>query len=309
MQTYYYPASGALKAERGLSLALGFFDGVHLGHRKIIEESVKEGKKNGLIPAVFTFPSESEKIKSGAGRLYSTADKLSLFESLGVEITVVCDFSAVSSLSPKEFVEDVLLGGLNARAVFCGYNYRFGKSAAGNADTLCTLLGDRATLTVFEEMRFGDEELSTTKIKEALAAGNTELAAEMLGEEYFVTSTVERGLGIGKKSGFPTINCALPEGCPLPYGVYKTRVRIDNESFIGLTNVGECPTFGKRAPHIETKLLGVDRDLYGKMTKTSFVRYLRPEMTFSGAEELRKQIEKDERDALADEFAGEFAGK
>ena len=292
MQTYYYPASGALKVERGLSLALGFFDGVHLGHRKIIEESVKEGKKNGLIPAVFTFPSESEKIKSGAGRLYSTADKLYLFESLGVEITVVCDFSAVSSLSPKEFVEDVLLGGLNARAVFCGYNYRFGKSAAGNADTLCTLLGDRATLTVFEEMRFGDEELSTTKIK-----------------EYFVSSTVERGLGIGKKSGFPTINCALPEGCPLPYGVYKTRVRIDNESFIGLTNVGECPTFGKRAPHIETKLLGVDRDLYGKMTKTSFVRYLRPEMTFAGAEELRKQIEKDERDALADEYAGEFAGK
>ena len=287
--------------EKKRALALGFFDGVHLGHRKIIKAAVHNGKSAGLIPAVFTFPAESEKIKFGAGRLYSTEDKLSLLESLGVEIAVVCDFSAVSSLSPEEFVNGVLLDGLNAGSVFCGYNYRFGRAASGNADTLKALLGDRATLTVFEEMRFDGGELSTTRIKAALAEGNTALAAEMLGEEYFVTSTVERGLGIGKKSGFPTINCALPDGCPLPHGVYKTRVTIDGESFIGLTNVGECPTFGKRAPHIETKLLGVDRDLYGKTAKTAFIRYLRPEKTFTGAEELRKQIEIDERRALADE--------
>lgn len=279
-----------------LSAALGFFDGVHLGHRRLIAEAVKDARRLGLCPAVITFPSESRSIKSSSGRLYSTASRLEIFRSLGIELAVMVDFSSVKELSPEEYAE-VLLGALNCKRLYLGYNHRFGRGASGNADDLCRLCLGRAECCVMPEERFSGGELSTTKIKQALARADLKSASLMLGEEYFLLGRVERGLGIGKKCGFPTVNNSLPEGCPLPFGVYKTRVRVLGKLYTGLTNVGECPTFGRREPHAETMILDFDSTVYGEEVKISFAEYLRAEMKFSSAKELREQIEKDKRRA------------
>lgn len=283
-----------------LSAALGFFDGVHLGHRHLIRMAI-EGATDGVASAVITFASEAQGLKSGSGRLYSTENRLDVFDGMGVDIAVILDFDSVKGLSPEDYVTRVLLEGLNCVKLYVGYNHRFGAGGAGSAEDLCRIAEGRAECRVIPEERLGDLSLSTTDIKRELAEGRLDTAARMLGEEYFILGRVERGLGIGKRSGFPTVNNRLPAGCPLPYGVYKTRVCIQGRSYVGLTNVGVCPTFGEREPHVETTLLDFDSSVYGEEVRISFLRFIRPEMSFGSAEELREQIERDKLSALSDE--------
>ena len=279
-------------------MALGFFDGVHIGHRDIIKGVVKSAKENGRIPAVFTFSAGAGSLKSGAKRIYSDENKLSIFESLGMELVVVADFDTIKGISPEEFATRVLVFDLKCAVAHFGFDFRFGKGAAGDADMLTELMSKNgARAVVYEERKRNGVKLSSTAVREALSEGRPEDAAEMLGEPFFVCGKVERGLGKGRTWGIPTVNLPLPRDCALKGGVYLTRV--GSEDFLGyaITNVGVCPTVETRETHLEGYILDFDGDLYEKQVKLSFISYLREERLFESTDDLASQIRKDEAKA------------
>lgn len=278
-----------------IAIALGMFDGVHLGHRRLIELTVCEARARGLVPAVFTFSADGS-IKGGTDTIYTTEEKLHILEELGIEIAIIADFNRISGILPDDFSTRVLISELNCRFVAAGYNFRYGKGAAGNASLLASQLSESGIpCRILSEQRLGNEEISSTAIRSALRIGDVATAAKLLGEPFTIGGTVERGLGIGHTHGFPTVNTPVRRDCPLKSGVYATVVRIENEEklYTGVTNVGVCPTFGAREKHAETMIVDFDADIYGRQVSLSFVAFLRDERHFDSAEALREQIDTD----------------
>lgn len=292
MQIIKYPEQRAELPE--IAIALGFFDGAHVGHRHLIERMKSEARARGLCSAIFTFPSESVGLKSGSYRLYDTEEKLQILSEFETDYIIVADFSALQSASPEEFVIDHLVKGLNVRLAVAGYNFRFGKRAAGGADDLSSLMSlAGGGAVILDEEKMDGVTLSTSVIRDALSRGECERATKMLGEPFFVNSTVVRGRGIGRAFGFPTLNTTKPEGLPLPRGVYATVVTIGDRKFIGVTNIGVCPTFKPREEHLETMLLDFSETVYGERVKIAFVSRLRDEKVFPSPEKLKEQIDND----------------
>ena len=284
-----------------LAVALGLFDGVHRGHRRLIELTRKKARERGLACAVLTF-NEGGGLKSQSPRLYTQEQRLELFSSLGVDLVILCDFPSVRDKSAEDFIGEVLIDGFNCQVALSGYNFRFGKGATGNADLLCDIFKKAGRdAFILDEQKYDGMTLSTTEVRAALKEGDTLRAADMLGLPYFIEGEVERGLGLGHKLGFPTINTALAENCPLQTGVYKTVVPIGGKLYTGLCNVGICPTFGAREIHAETMLLDFSGDLYGERLSIYFLNRIRGERTFDGAVSLNEQIAKDRTTALVSE--------
>ena len=276
-------------------VALGFFDGVHLAHRKLISDAVSEARRRGLDALVFTFRSESEDIKRGAKRLYSTEDKLSLIASLGVDEIVVADFSELSFMSAEEFVGGFLVGRLNCEIAACGFNFRFGHRGAADAARLDELMRRAGGGTIISgEIDYGEKPLSASLIRELIANRELRAANEALGEPYFITGTVGGGISLGARLGAPTANTPIDEGrLALPRGVYKTRVSLRGVEYPAVTNVGVCPTVGERALHAETHILNFKGNIYGERVKISFLDFIREEMQFDSEEALKMQINVD----------------
>ena len=272
-------------------MALGFFDGVHIAHRDLLEEGRRIADKMGIPLGVFTFPSEN-RLKVGAKRLYSTEERLRLLEQAGIDFTVLVDFSAVSSLSPEDFVKEVLVKRLKCRVAVIGFNFRFGRGASGNAEILCNLMKEcDGECSVREELKIDGETVCTTLIRELLADGNIEKANTLLKAPYRISGKIESGNGVGKGLGFPTINTGLNDWrVELRRGVYRTAVKIDGKIYPSITNVGTCPTFGERGVHLETYILNFDKNVYGKDTETFFLEFIRDEMQFKSEKELKMQI-------------------
>lgn len=286
-------------SDRGRVLALGMFDGAHIGHRPLLIRAREIARKRGLTFAVFTFLSESFSPKGGAF-LYSTEERLEIFESLGVDEVIAVDFESVASTLPRDFVLGSLITDMRCEVAVAGFDFRFGKGAIGDTELLCRLMKSEKRECVIEDAHlYNGEKISTGKIKELLSLGNLAEANHLLGEPYFMYSSVEEGDGRGRTLGFPTINTSLHgrEGI-LKRGVYRTRVDVDGESYVGLTNVGTCPTFEERTAHAETYILDYDGDLYGKRVKISFMSYLREEKRFSDGDELVMQINVDKNRAI-----------
>ena len=292
MQIIHYPADGV--ALPPTAIALGFFDGAHIGHRHLIANMMTEAKARGLATAIFTFPSDSLGLKSGVFRLYDTREKIEILSTFNPDYIILADFSALSTAHPDDFVSEHLCRRLNCRLAVAGYNFRFGCKARGTADDLVTLMqkngGDSLILP---EERINGMTLSTTEIRAALADGDCETATAMLGEPYFVNSTVVRGMGIGSAFGFPTINTEKNSLTPLPRGVYVTVVTLGGKKYIGVTNLGVCPTFAPREEHLETMLLDFSGSAYGENVRIAFIKRLRDEGVFPSPEALKKQIDLD----------------
>ena len=288
------------KRSRSCVVALGLFDGVHTAHRQLIGEAVAQARELGIDAVVFTFYSESRELKRGALRLYSTEDKLSLIESLGVDEAVVADFSSLSHMSPEEFVSECLVGRLDARVAVCGFNFRFGSSAAADAKRLSQLMSEHNRRTVIsDEMDFEGQTLSTTLIRSLIEKGRLEEANRALGEPYFINGSVDRGISLGARLGTPTANTPLDVArVALPRGVYKTRVEIRGQTYPAVTNIGVCPTVGERALHAETHIFGFSERIYGERVKISFLKFLREEREFASEEELKMQINIDKMNAI-----------
>ena len=285
-----YSGLTSLQGQSGTSVALGFFDGVHLGHQAVINAAVSCGKEKGLEPAVFTF---SLPLTNGlkGGRICTEEEKHRLMESLGVAHYLEPAFADFCGLSPEDFVHQVLHQMCRAKAVFCGDNFTFGKKAAGNVQLLkklCEPLGiqvHQVPMAVYE-----GRTVSSTRIRLALEAGDIPAANAMLGRPYRVSFPVKHGKGLGRTLGFPTINQVYPEGFILPkFGIYITRVEVQPGLWLpGATGFGTRPTVNHsgEGPTCETFIPGYEGQLYDACPSLEFYQYIAPSKKYDSLEEL-----------------------
>lgn len=280
------------------AIALGFFDGIHMAHRRLLERTREIAKKENLVFAVFTFPSEDN--FKGEEIIYSTEQKLSILEKMGVEAVILANFKSVSEISAQNFVNNALFCDMHCRAAVAGYDFRFGKGAKGNAkllSSLLSLLG--AKCFIEDEMKIDGEKISTTRIKALLKEGRVEEAKRFLGAPFFIKSRVKHGLGLGRKLGFPTVNTEFKGGVtPLKQGVYRTAVEISGRLYSSITNVGTCPTFEERTVHSETFIIDFSEAIYEEEIRIFFLGFLREEKKFNSQEELIMQINVDKTKAI-----------
>ena len=271
------------------AIAIGAFDGIHVGHRELIRRTVEQAEAAGLVPAVFTFAPSSD-FKMGE-RLCPREESFRMMEELGIRLIYEADFASIRSLSPSDFVGRVLVGVCDARVALCGFNFRFGKGAAANADDLYQMMSGhgREVIRVDDVSLFG-KKVSTTEIKARLAEGEVGIANTMLGETYHSTGVVEHGNGKGASLGFPTVNFKTEKHNLLRRGVYRTATLADGGLYPSITNVGTCPTLGAREEHAETFILDFNSDLYGKAVTVYFLDFMRDETVFSSVEELKEQV-------------------
>ncbi len=283
--------------EKKTAVALGLFDGVHLGHRAVLSEACAQ-RENGLVPAVYTFAPESAIYKpdSSAGYIYGTKVKMQLLTECGISRTEFSDFGTVRKLSGDEFAEKILYERLNAAFVCCGSDFRFGRDASCGVDEL-RRSGEKYgfRVRIVEDVRLGGDVVSSSCIRRLLMEGDIGKADSLLGRDYIISGTVSDGNHIGRTIDFPTINQDFSAGQLVPaYGVYSGRTSIDDTEYRTVTNIGVKPTVsGERAPLAETHILGFSGDLYGRDVQVSLERFIRPEKKFGSLDELKEQISRD----------------
>ncbi len=283
------------------AVALGLFDGVHLGHRAVIGAAVAQ-KKNGLVPAVFTFSTHNSAPCSKGKLLYicTDSDRLSLFEALGVEIVFMPEFEEIKAQTASEFVEDTLAGRFKAGFVSCGFNFHFGAYGVGNTEMLLRQCAARKIgVNVSDPLCADGGTISSTRIRKLILSGDMETASDLLSENYFISGIVVRGEMLGRKLGFPTANQEIAPDRVVPkHGVYLTVTEIDGISYPSITNVGVKPTIaGVRRPLAETHILDFNSDLYGRKIKVLFLRFMREEKKFADLSALKAQIDSDKESA------------
>ncbi len=289
---------------RGTVLTLGVFDGLHLGHQRIMKTVVKSAKTNRAVPTVITFDPHPRAVlhPENSPPLLQTLDqRLANFEVLGIEQAIVIRFDKeFASIDAETFLHDIVHERLQAREVFLGKGFFFGKNRGGNIELLkkmSTKLGFFADEVA--EVRLRGKRISSSKIRQLLADGKVNLARRMLGRPYGVEGQIIHGLERGRTIGFPTANLH-PHNRVIPrYGVYATANLIDGIWRRSITNVGIRPTFeDEKNPSIESYIFDFDGNLYGDVLRVRFLHRIRDERKFNGIDELRAQIERDTRRAL-----------
>lgn len=284
--------------DRKKAVALGLFDGVHLGHRAVINAALAQ-RGNGLSPAVFTFEPDCVLRKSGgsSGFIYTKTEKeILLLEEIGVDDIISPPFGELCGLSGEEFAEEILSRQLRAALVCCGDDFRFGKNASCGAQELISF-GKRFgfEVEVVGAVEYGGSTVSSSRIRELLLSGDIASANSLLGSSYFISAEVTDGNHIGRTIDFPTINQDFAEGQLVPrYGVYRTFTNVGGRVLPSVTNIGVKPTVeGVRRPLAETHIIGYSGDLYGKNVDVSFESFIRPETKFGSLDELKAQISAD----------------
>lgn len=285
------------------SVALGFFDGVHKGHRNVLRLTAKE-KAKGLIPLCFTFSENPKAIITDnfIPALKLKNDKINAIKSLGIEYIIEADFDEIKNMSAQKFFEDILIKKLRAKKLFCGFNYHFGKNGEGDTYLLQKLCDEfSVTLTIIPPEKFGDEIISSTVIRNLISDGEIKKANEMLCSKFCFTSKITSGKKLGRTLGTPTINQPLCKGISVPkFGVYVTEVTLENgDKYCGVTNIGVKPTVGGTEPVCETWMPEYfGKDIYGQDAKISFIDFIRAEKKFDSISELKNAILKDSKTAL-----------
>ena len=272
------------------AVLLGLFDSVHLGHLKTIDALKDTGAKRKIV---YTFKLSGIDTKGKRVPLISDEQKESLLLAAGANEVISEEFSDVRNLSPEEFVDDILIHKLGADIVLCGENFRFGRYAAGDTQTLERLCKERGVaLKVIPLERLDGEVISTTRIRALLEVGDIENANRLLARSYSVSGEIIHGNALGREMGIRTINLYY-EGC-LKDGVYATITNIDGKSYKSVTDIGFKPTVsdsGKRC--CETHILDFSCDSYGKTATVEFLEFYRDEKKFDNTEELIETIKND----------------
>ncbi len=281
--------------DRPLVVALGCFDGVHVGHTRLISEALDIAHSKNIASAVFSFkePPKNYFFKNSAPLLTTPNEKKRLMRSLSPDLFVCVPFdSQIASLSPEEFFENILLKKLNATHIVCGFDYRFGKGGRGNSELLTELCNKHGVgLSVIPPVMIDGLSVSSSEIRKLLGDGDVKKAAVLLGRKYSICSTVVDGQHLGRTLGFPTINQLFDKNItPLRRGVYLTKVRLGHSLYSAITNVGVRPTVDGATLCAETHILDFCGDLYGKNVRVEFVDFIRPEKKFSSVEELSAQV-------------------
>lgn len=294
MKTYYLPADYALLPSASRSVALGIFDGLHAGHRRVIL-AAGDSAPDGVVHSIYTFVPSAVTTKKTSGRLCTAAEQEKLLEGLGIDELIVADFGDVQDLPPQAFVTDVLHDRLHAVQVSCGYNYRFGKDGAGDArllKELCAACG--IAVQIVEEVTVDGHAVNSTAIRQSVAAGDMPAVRRMLNRGYSLTLPVEQGQHLGRRLGMPTINQTLPADLVRPrFGVYASYVEIGSTLFPAVTNIGVRPTVGSENPLAETWIQGFSGNLYGAVPTVYPLQFLRPERPFANLDALKAQMQQD----------------
>ena len=279
-------------------VALGNFDGVHVGHQTILKTALDRARAIGGTAFALTFDPLPAKVLAPerAPRLILTSDdKAELLRVSGLDGVIVLAFTlALSQVTPEGFARDYLRGRIGARAVVVGHNVSFGHNREGNAAVMQDLgrkFGFDAI--VVGPVKVGDAEVSSTSVREAIVAGELRRAAEMLGRNHFLSGPVVHGRERGRTIGFPTANIQCRTECIPPDGVYATRIVLADGAYPSITNIGMRPTFAEPERTFEAHIFDFDRDIYGDEVKLELIERIRPERKFNSGQELATQIAAD----------------
>ena len=281
-----------------LVVCLGNFDGVHRGHRKVFDRVIREaGRKNAIAAAVTFDPHPARVLRPGRAPLQLTTlkQKISLFEDAGLDCVIVLRFTpSLAKLSPRQFAERILAARLGALGVFVGSNFRFGRNHAGTPETL-QALGARLgfSVDIVPPVKVGGKPISSTRIRELLAAGDVTAGARLLGRPFSLTGRIVRGSGRGARLGFRTLNLVPEQECLPGRGVYFTEARVGSKTYHSITNIGVRPTFGGGRLLVECHLLRGTPPRRTARIEVALLRRLRGERKFENPEALRNQIARD----------------
>ena len=293
------------EAKRHTIATIGTFDGVHLGHQKILSKLVKEGKKTNLETIVLTFSPHPRKVLNPKLTLYqlnTPFEKMELFKKSGINNLIIQKFDkAFSEFSPNKFVEDILVGKLNVKKILIGYDHRFGKKREAGFEELKTF-GKKYN---FEIIEINAEEkdsisISSTKIRNALKDGDLSIAKSYLGYDYRISGEIVKGNSIGRKIGFPTANLQVIDKEKLvpKRGVYLVYTYLEKKLIHGMMNIGVKPTLNNTKESIEINLFDWKKDIYGKSIDVFLKKFIRDERKFVSLEKLSDQLKSDKETCL-----------
>lgn len=280
------------------AVSIGKFDGVHLGHRRLLEELIDQ-KEKGLLATVFTFDPYPEVFFGyGSKQMLTTLEeKEQIFEKMGIDILVEFPFNAVSAATPsREFVTRFLCSHLRARFIAAGPDLSFGDHGSGNFSLLEELAPEYGfTAKKIEKVIMDENIISSTLIRRLISTGEVTTAARYLGEPYMVRGRIVHGKALGRRIGIPTLNQVPPEDKLLPpFGVYYSDVLIGVKKYCGMTNIGIKPTVSEeKRVTVETYLYDFRDDIYGETATVQLLTHRRPEMKFGSLEELKRTMEQD----------------
>lgn len=280
------------------SVALGNFDGVHLGHQEILRKTVETAHKKGRDAVVYTFDPHPRLVLNKVQdipRITTPGERADLLEHLGLDVLVLAEFTLeFAAQTPEDFVQNVLVEELGVRHLFIGTNYRFGKGRAGSSNTLKKMAPELGFVVhVVPPVTVEGLVVSSSRIREHLMQGEIREANTLLGREFTIEGRVIHGHHRGKGLGFPTANIKPEVKLHPPEGVYAVYCRVGGETYQGVMNIGYNPTFKDRRVSYEVHILDFDGDIYGQMIRVYLVEKLRAEMTFSDVDALKTQIAED----------------
>lgn len=293
--SFGFPAAGALPPAQ---LTIGTFDGLHRGHLSLVGPMIEEAKKAGMASVVVTFEPHPRCVLDPDHcplSLTTLDEKTWLLDQMGLDYLVVIPFTPqVAALSPASFMRR-LMRGIPLRRLVIGYDFRFGHGRRGDAAFLQRLASRLGfSLTVGTPLRRAGEAVSSSSIRRLLLLGQVRAAAQLLGRDYFLRSTVEHGAHRGRVLGYPTANLRITPGKLVPAtGIYAVRALVDDRVYGGALSAGFRPTFGEHTLTVEVFLFDFDGDLYGKLLTVMFVQRLRGERRFAMVDSLRDQMAKD----------------
>ena len=300
-----YQSLNEFKPSKKTIVTLGTFDGVHLGHNAILDKICTIAKQENLESVLLTFFPHPRLIISNDSEikmLNTMAEKAMLLEQKGIQNFIIHPFDKLfSELSPREFVEQVLIKQLNIQKIIIGYDHKFGKNRAANIIDLIAF-GKEFDFEVEEipAKQVDEVSVSSTKIRDSLLEGKVSLANEYLGYAYMLSGIVVKGNQLGRTIGFPTANIEIPESYKLipKYGVYLVTAIVNKKAVFGMMNIGIKPTLGGNLLSIEVHLLHFSEDIYGQKIQVNVIERLREEQKFESFEALKLQLEVDKTFAL-----------
>lgn len=277
-------------------IAVGNFDGIHLGHQAVIKKAINDAEGEGYKSAVFTFANHPRNLLKDAAPvkniLYSE-DKNKIIENLGIDYLFNIPFTEdIMKMSPVDFIDKILIDTFKMKEVLCGFNYHFGYKAQGNVQLLVEEGVKKGFgVHVTDAFAIDGQVVSSSLIREKIAEGDMVACSKLLGRNYAIEGEVVVGNRLGKSIGFPTSNINIDKTMVSPpNGVYITKCTYNGISYPSITNVGNKPTIGKYSKNVETHIFNFDKELYGKMIRVEFLEKLRDERKFDSVEELSKEI-------------------
>jgi riboflavin kinase/FMN adenylyltransferase len=288
------------------AITIGTFDGVHIGHRKILERLINDAKSTGLRSTVLTFFPHPRMVlqKDTEIRLLNTIqEKIKILERIGLDYLIIHPFTLeFSRLSSTEFVRDILVNELQAKKIIIGYDHRFGRNRNANIQDLFAF-GNTLNFEVEEiaAQEIDDVSVSSTKIRNAIIDGDMKTANEYLGYNYMLTGDVKKGKGLGRQLNFPTANLFIKEKYKLipKNGVYVVKSILNDKLVYGMMNIGFNPTVDGSSKSIEIHFFDFKSDIYGENIQVDILQRIRDEHKFNSLEELKTQLLKDKQTSIA----------